>query len=190
MLYSIWAPKGAFTDLCVVLLKRVVSYYNKCGSLVFGCYLDASKAFDCVNHYVLCHKLLNCNIPLYIIRLLCNWYESQVFTVKWGSKKSDAFHVTCGVRQGGVLSPYLFNLYLNDLLLFLNDSCKGCIIGAKLVNNIYYMYADDFVILCPSVKERTHVLAVCSCYAFSHDIIFKTEKHNVCCSKVKILTYT
>ena len=89
--------------------------------------------------------MFNWNIPVYI-----NWYESQVFTAKWGSKKSDAIHVTCGVRQGGVLSPYLLNVYLNDLLLHLNDSCKGCFIDAKFVNNI--CYADDLVILCPSAK--------------------------------------
>ena len=63
---------------------------------------------------------------------------------------------------------------MNDLLLSLNDSCKGCFIGNKFVNNI--CYADDLVILCPSAKGLNSLLAICSYCAISHDIIFNTEK--------------
>jgi len=56
--------------------------------------------------------------------------------------------VSNGVRQGGTLSPILFNLYMDELSRRLNDCNTGCMIGGMLVNHI--MYADDLVIFSPS----------------------------------------
>ena len=50
-----------------------------------------------------------------IVQLLMTWYESQKFHVLWGSSLSEGFTVTNGVRQGGILSPYLFNVYTDDI---------------------------------------------------------------------------
>ena len=54
---------------------------------------------------------------------------------------SQPFHVTDGVRQGGVLSPYLFDVYLHDLSLELYNIKAGCYIGEVLLNNL--MFVDD-----------------------------------------------
>ena len=79
-----------------------------------------------------------------------------------------------GVRQGGVLSPYLFPVYLDDLLNELNNIKVGCYIGEALLNHL--MFADDIFVFCPSVRWLQRILDVCQAYAESHGIIFNCNK--------------
>ena len=79
-------------------LKEMVNLYPSLNSCVFSCFLDASKAFDRVNHHVLFEKLEKRGIPGYILRILMYWYEHQRMSVKWGNNYSEYFSVTNGVR--------------------------------------------------------------------------------------------
>ena len=90
---------------------------------MFICCMDASKAFDRVNHWTLFKKLILRGVPLIFIRLIVYWYRSQHVCVKWGSVVSSNFTVLNGVRQGGILSPWFFNIYIDDLSSILS-SCK------------------------------------------------------------------
>ena len=129
------------TDMCVFLLKQIVSHYNQHGSPVFAIFLDASKAFDKVNHSLLFEKLVNRNVPMIFVRLLQHWYSNQRLCVKWGSQLSSSFSVTNGFRQGDVLSPLLFAVYLNQLSMELNSLDIGCMVGNTCINHL--VYADD-----------------------------------------------
>ena len=82
------------------------------GSCVLGCFLDVSKAFDLVNHDILFHNLSVRALPLPVIHFLSSWYCYQQMKVRWDHSLSELFHVSNGVRQGGVLSPVLFAVYL------------------------------------------------------------------------------
>ena len=115
--------------------------YRSLNSNVYSCFLDASKAFDRVNHYVLFDKLLKRGVPLYVVRILIFWYTSQTMYVRWNNVISSGFGVSNGVRQGGILSPYLFCVYMDDLSIKLNDTKVGCTTGTTLINHL--MYADD-----------------------------------------------
>ena len=77
------------------------------------------------------------------VRLLKHWYKEQTMQIKWGKHFSEPFHVSNGVRQGGVLRPYLFAIYLDDLSYELNNIKAGCYIGEVLLNHL--MFADEFV---------------------------------------------
>ena len=72
------------------------------------CFLDASKAFDLVDHGILFNTLLERGLPLSIVRFLISWYSMQQLRVRWNSSLSDPLKVSNGVRQGSVLSPILF----------------------------------------------------------------------------------
>ncbi len=62
--------KGHSTDMAMFSLKQVISYYSTHSSPLFVCFLDASKAFDRVNHWILFKKLIDRHVPLYIVRVL------------------------------------------------------------------------------------------------------------------------
>ena len=97
---------GSSTSLCTGIVKCIVSKYLHNGSTVLGCFLDASKAFDLVDHNKLFAILKKRGLPIPILRFLCSWYCKQEMKVQWGSCLSRGFSVSNGVRQGGVLSPY------------------------------------------------------------------------------------
>ena len=126
------------------------------------CFLDASKAFDRVKHSVLFSKLVRRGVPGYIVRLLCYWYDRQAVCVRWGNSLSDPFHVNSRVRQGGILSPYLFNVNMDDLSQSLNCCKTGCLSGEIMINHL--MYADDLVLLSPSSTGLRELLRTCEKY--------------------------
>ena len=91
--------------MCVYILKQVISFYINCKSPMYIAYLDASKAFNRLNYWKLCDKLLERKVPVIFVRFLMYWYTHQQFLVKWCNTLSNSFLVGNGVRQGGVLSP-------------------------------------------------------------------------------------
>jgi len=94
--------------------------------------------------------------------------------IKWGKHFSEPFHVSKGVRQGGVLSPNLFAIYFDDLSNELNNIRAGCYIGKVLLNHL--MFADNIYVFCPSVRWLQRIPDVCQAYAESHRIIFNCNK--------------
>jgi len=100
-----------------------------------------NKAFDKVNHSRLHIKLMKRNIPVKLLGLLENWLSDCFACVKWHCSWSFVFKVSSGVRQGSVLSPYLFAVYVDDVGKLFNVH-----FGTYIV-----MYADDILLLAPSV---------------------------------------
>ena len=169
--------KAQSTDLAIYTLKEVVQYYTARGSPVFACFLDVAKAFDRVNHCLLFNKLLDTGWPPSIVKTLYIWYGTQRFRVKWANDVSNRIAVSCGVRQGSILPPTLFNIYMNDLQLEFNGCRVGCHIGNLSCNNI--AYADDMVLLSPSAKGLNCLLGICESYAKKHDVVYNTTKSKV-----------
>jgi len=135
---------------------------------VFSAFLDASKAFDKTNHNLLFAKLIKRNAPMCILRLLLIWYRQQIMQVKWGTNSSSPFTVTSGVRQGGVLSPYLFAVYLDELSIQLGSARVGCTVGNMVVNHL--MFADDICVFSPSISGLQCLLNICGDYGAEHKI--------------------
>ena len=101
------------TMQCTFVAQECIQYYTNNGSDVFACLLDASKAFDRINYTKLFNILLERNMCPMIIRFLINQYTKQKLCVKWNTIESETFDVLNGVKQGGVLSPILFTVYID-----------------------------------------------------------------------------
>ena len=97
--------------------------------------------------------------------------------VKWSHVESDTFSVQNGVRQGGNLSPLLFNVYIDDLLHEVRRSGIGCHVGSCAVNII--AYADDIVLLSPTRTGLVRLVEKCELFASTRDVCFNTLK-SVC----------
>lgn len=177
--------KKSSTDMCIFLLKEVIDYFNSFGSPVYICFMDASKAFDRVNHWFLFDKLLKRGLPKVVVRLLCFWYTTQTFVVKWHDVISSSFTVSNGVRQGGVLSPYLYNVFIDDLSVLLNNSFTGCVINNTFINHLFY--ADDSVLLAPSPTALQKLINICETYAYNNDILYNAKKTQCMCIKPRDL---
>ena len=151
------------TDLCVFSLKQVIDYYRYNGSPVYLCFFDVSKAFDRVPHNVLFSKLFERTVPHIVIRLLIYWYSTQTFTIRWNNVLSDPFTVSNGLRQGSILSPTLFSVYMDSLSIELSASSVGCTPNTICFNHL--VYADDTVLLAPSPKALQNLINICVNFA-------------------------
>lgn len=78
--------------------------------------------------------------------------------VRWGKNISAPFLVANGVQQGGIVSPALFNLYMDDFSKKLKDCKTGCMVGGGLINHL--MYAEDLVVLSPYSAGIQHLLSL------------------------------
>ena len=99
---------GHSTDACIYVLKEAINSYISQQSSVYLCFLDASKAFDRVNHYVLFDKLIKRGVPRYLVRILIYWYSNQRMFIRWGNIMSESFNVSNGVKQ----EEFCLHIYL------------------------------------------------------------------------------
>ena len=94
----------------VFTMQQTVDYFTQRGSTVFISSLDASKAFDRISHAKLFEKLIQRRVLDCLLRALCNWYGKLYSCVRWNGMLSEYFVVRQGVRQGGILFPFLSRL--------------------------------------------------------------------------------
>jgi len=92
-----------------------------------------SKAFDKVNHCCLYLKLTSRNVPNVFRDLLFSWYSRCEAVERWGNVLCTLISVTAGIRRGGVISPVLFAVHINDTIMSLKNSKLGCHIGEFLL---------------------------------------------------------
>ena len=138
--------------------------------------MDASKAFDKVKYDKLFRVLIENEICPLFVRIILNMYLQNNCTIKWNGIFSENFDIKSGVKQGGVLSPLLFALYLDPLLKRLRDSNVGCYMGQTPVNS--FSYADDIVILSPSITAMVKLIRICEIYSLEFGLDFNVAK---CC---------
>ena len=137
--------KGLSCQHAIHSVKKIINMFNGKGCTVSIGVVDLSKAFDKVNFFALLSVLIKNNVSKYVVGLLENWFLKSSAIVKWDSSKSETFKLSSGVRQGGVLSPLLFSLYVDSVLKSLENSKLGCYIGDVCCNS--FMYAVELILL-------------------------------------------
>ena len=162
----------------IFLLKQTVGFFNNNDSNVYLESLDASKAFDRLNHFKLYTTLVKMHVPMTCINLIINWYGKLNSRVKWFDHLSDSLIINSGVRQGGILSPILFNCYVNILIVSLRKHDFCCKLFNKFLGCI--MYADDLILLSSSIIDLQRMLDICNNVGLSLGLTFNHKNLTVC----------
>ena len=125
---------------------------------IYFCFIDYTKAFDCVNHNKLWKILKEMRIPDHLTCLLRNLYASQEATVRTVHGTTDWFQIGKRVRQGCMLLPCLFNLFAEYILwnARLDEAQAGIKISGRNINNL--RYADNITLMEESKEELKSLL--------------------------------
>jgi len=143
----------------IYCVRSAIEHYIDNKSTVNICTVDLSKAFDKINHIILFIKLMDRKLPIQLLNLFVLWFGISETCVRWGSCDSPFFKLIAGVRQGGVLSPYFFAIFVDDIVNKISDCNIGCYVRHMCVS--VFMYADDIILLCPFVDGLQRLLRVC-----------------------------
>ena len=125
---------------------------------IYFCFIDYTKAFDCVNHNKLWKILQEMGIPDHLTGLLRNLYAGQEARVRTGHGATDWFQIGKGVCQGCILSPCLFNFYAEYIMrnAGLEEAQAEIKIAGRNINNL--RYANDTTIMAESEEELKSLL--------------------------------
>ena len=129
---------------CSLILEETIREYKDLWKPLYVAFLDAKSAFDVVSHESLLRKLFHAGVDGVTWSLIHSLHQDAESAVKWNGVCSEAFKITQGVRQGGILSTDLYKLYGSDLLNRLEKPCLGCHIGG--ISCAALACADDVAI--------------------------------------------
>ena len=120
---------------------------------IYFCFIDCTKAFECVDHNKLWKILKEMGTPDHLTCLLRNLYAGQETTVRTGHGTTDWFQIGKGVHQGCILSSYLFNVYAQYIMQYarLDEAQAGIKKARRKVNNL--RYADDTNLMAKNEEE-------------------------------------
>ena len=165
--------KKTSTTQCSWLVLEVVNHYLRQGSHPIITLMDCTKAFDMCKFSILFGRLIDKNVPAVVIRTLATVYEDQFAWVKWGSVRSDQFIMTTGTRQGSILSPALFLVYMDPLLKELRALGIGCHVAGVYMGAVGF--CDDILLLAPTRDAMQRMLDTCESFAERNNLLFSTD---------------
>jgi hypothetical protein len=187
------------SDAHLVLHNLINDYCHDKGRKLYSCFVDFSKAFDCIPRDVLFEKLRAKGITGKVFNLIKNIYMNEKCQVKIGQTLSSVFDANQGVRQGCILSPILFNIFISDLPEILDKAeNEPAMIGNNTkISSI--LWADDLVMISESKDGLTKMLNDLLKFSAEHGLkinadktkcmIFnKTGRHFRCSIKCKDMT--
>lgn len=124
---------GKGTREQILNVRQIIEKSREFNSPVLLCFIDYTKAFDCVQWDKLWEVLSEMGTPRHLIDLVRNLYMNNRSFVKLDTECSNVFCVRKGVRQGCILSPLLFNIYGEHIIRkALEDWDKGFAVGGSV----------------------------------------------------------
>jgi len=126
----------------IFTLRQMAEKYMEMNRDLYVGYIDFRKAFDSVWREGLWRVLRNYGFPEKIVRILENLYEGTISAVRTNTGITDWFETNVGVKQGCILSPMLFNVFLEAIMSrAIVEDGMGALVGGKVINNL--RFADD-----------------------------------------------
>ena len=144
---------SVFTKYIQLMIHWITDKARDFQKNIYFCFIDYTKAFDCVDHNKLWKMLEEMWIPDYLTCLLRNLYANQEAAVRTGQGTIDWFQIREVVHQGCILSPCLFNSYSEYMIqnTRLNEAQAGVKMARRNINNL--RYADDSILMAERKKN-------------------------------------
>ena len=102
------------------------------------------------------------SLSTYIYKFIIQWYADLRCRVRWGDATSDWFSIKAGVRQGGVLSPDFYCIYVDQLVQIISAMGIGCHLKDMFLSIL--LYADDIALIAPTLTGLQKLLTVAEMY--------------------------
>jgi len=157
----------------ILLLDTVIRKAQRNNSPVYIALLDITKAYDRVNRDLLWEKMVNLNFPTKLISNLKLLYQNATCALHFQGYTTEQIPMNLGLRQGCVLSPILFAIYIADLGALLEKSNLGIHIHGKKIPGAFF--ADD-MILWGQKKELAQLLEMTGEFADAWEVEFAGNK--------------
>ena len=133
---------GRSTTEPIFNLKILCERYLQHHQDLYHVFIDFKKAFDRVWHAALWATMRLCNINTNLINVIQNLYDKTTSAICFNGSTGDWFRTTVGVRQGCLLSPILFNIFLERIMADALENHKSTVsIGGKTISKL--CFADD-----------------------------------------------
>jgi len=168
--------KGRRASDNILIMETVIRKYKRQNNALYIALLDITKAYDRVCRDSLWFKLEQYGIPEKMITNLQAVYREPKSTLTFQSVTTEPLDMTIGLRQGCVLSPILFALYIADLGKLLQDAGIGVDLQGSIIPGIFF--ADD-MILWGQQKDLQQLLKIVGEYAAKWKIEFSGAKSSV-----------
>ena len=138
--------KGRGTRDQIANIHCIIKKAREFQKNVYFCFIDYTKAFDCVDHNKLQKILQEMGTSNHLTCLLRNLYEGQEAIVRTGHEATDWFQIGKGVHQGCILSPCLFNLYAEYIMgnAWLDEVKTGIKIAGININNLMHRWHHPY----------------------------------------------
>lgn len=162
----------------IFVLSSIIRNRKLCGKDTFCAYIDFRKAFDWVSRDLLLYKMsTSFNIHGRLFNSISTIYSSSNSQIRLNGMLTESFNVTSGVRQGDILSPILFSMYLNDLATGIKD--LNCGIDISGINVPILLYADDIVLIAPDEKSLQRMLKFIYKWCMKWRMAVNTDKTKI-----------
>jgi len=141
----------------IFALRQMAEKYEEFGKELYVCYIDFRKAFDSVWRKGLWKVMRHYGYPEKIVRILENAYKDTFSAVRVDGELSEWFATIVGVLQGCVLSPLLFNIFLELVMAMALDGAEeGAVIGGEMIADL--RFADDIALLAEQTRGLQELL--------------------------------
>lgn len=166
-------------------ILNIRNIFEKCREYnidLHTCFIDYSKAFDQVLHQKLWNIMKDNGFPTHVIHLIETLYHEQQAAVRIESQTSEWFEVQKGVRQGCILSPYLFNIYAENIMRKVKDDIEyvnfdPLTINGNLIPEL--RYADDTVLLSNSAEGIKHLITSVKKHSEDQNLYLNIQKTKI-----------
>lgn len=141
----------------IFTLKSIIDKYLRSKDRVYSCFVDLRKAFDTVWREAMSAKIKKYGINGKLYEIIKSMYSTVKYSVKLSTGLTSSFSSNVGVKQGCILSPLLFNLFINDFPKALDHLRTDPVYIDNIAVNCL-MYADDIVMLSTSKEGLQYSL--------------------------------